>query len=344
MKPAARRSAYALAAIAAATAAAAAIRRPRQPMKLTGKVVLITGGSHGLGLALAREFAKEGSHLVICARSEAELERARADLNSFSVHDVLTVACDVSVSSQVDNLVALTISRYGRIDVLVNNAGIIHVGPIDTMTLEDFRTAMDVMFWGTVYTTFAALPYMRGQEQARVVNITSVGAKVAVPHLLPYSCAKFACAAFSEGMRSELHGTGVKVVTIAPGLMRTGSHLNAVFRGAEEGEAVWFSLGASLPVLSMSAEKAARQIVSATALGTAERILGSPAKLLAGLNGLFPGVTAEILGLVSRALPHGSRRTERGGDSPILKTFWMRALTALGRQAAHRLLQPDARN
>jgi short-subunit dehydrogenase len=336
------RSAVIFGAIAGTGALAAARRRRRSRLSLQGKVVLITGASHGLGLALARQFAQEGSRIVLCARDENQLQLARRDLQRFSEEEAFTVACDVSDSSQVGHLVASALDRFGRIDVLVNNAGMIQVGPIHTMTVKDFEKAMGVMFWGTVYTTLAVLPHMRYRGQGRIVNITSVGAKVSVPHLVPYSCAKFACAGFSEGMRAELRGTGVKVVTIAPGLMRTGSHLNAIFNGAERGEAVWFSLGASLPAISMSAEKAARQIVAATARGTSERILGMPAKTISWFHGLFPGITADMMGLMGMAMPRGGRHTERGADSAILKTAPMRALTALGRRAAWRLLQPDA--
>jgi NAD(P)-dependent dehydrogenase (short-subunit alcohol dehydrogenase family) len=268
------------------------------------------------------------------------LESARRDLAHFP-GDVLTVPCDVSDRAQVARLVEAALEAHGRIDVLVNNAGLIQVGPAHTMTVEDFETAMDTMFWGTVYTTLAALPHMRGHGQGRIVNITSVGAKVSIPHLLPYSCAKFAAAAFSEGLRAELHGTGVKVVTIAPGLMRTGSYLNAIFKGAEEGEAAWFSLGASLPGISMSAKRAARQIIAATASGRAERILSLPANFIARFHGMFPGLTSEILGLVNRVLPHGSERTERGDESAVLQKPVIRALTVLGRRAAERL-QPVA--
>ncbi len=314
----------------------------RRPMALRGKVVLITGGSRGLGLALARGFATEGALLSLCARSEEELELAQRDLSTLS-SNVLTVRCDVGDRSQVERLVVATMQRYGRIDVLVNNAGTIQVGPVHNMTIEDFEEAMDVMFWGMVYTTLAVLPRMRELREARIVNITSVGAKVSVPHLVPYSCAKFAAAAFSEGMRAELQGKAIKVVTIAPGLMRTGSHLNALFKGAAEGEAAWFSLGASLPGISMSADRAARLIIAATRKGSAERILGAPANLLARFHGLFPGATADLLGLVNRALPKGGTQIERGAESRVLQTAWMRALTVLGRRAADRFLQPGAR-
>jgi NAD(P)-dependent dehydrogenase (short-subunit alcohol dehydrogenase family) len=341
MKASLIRTGVAVGSAAAAVSLAIAANRRREVMNLSGKVVLITGGSHGLGLALARGFAAKASRLVLCARNEDQLSVAREDLARRGAQ-VFTVPCDVANRTDVDRLISRTLERFGAIDVLVNNAGIIQTGPFHTMTLEDFETAMNIMFWGPVHTTFAALPYLQTRGEARIVNITSVGAKVSVPHLIPYSCAKFACVAFSEGMRAELQTTGVKVVTIAPGLMRTGSHLNAVFKGAEKGEAVWFSICASLPGVSMNAERAAGQIISATERGTAERILSLPANLLARFHGLFPGTTSDLLGIVNRALPNGSQQTERGAESRVLEKSWMRALTLLGRRAAVDLLQPSA--
>ena len=330
-------------AIAAAGAAVATVLSRRAPnASLKGHVVLITGGSRGLGLALARQFAHEGAQLAICARVQEELDRARHDLLQRGAR-VLAIPCDVSDPEQVKSLIRQTISHYGRLDILVNNAGLIQVGPIESMSITDFENAMNVMFWGHVYTTLAVLPHMRQQGAGRIVNITSVGGKVSVPHLTPYSCAKFAAAAFSEGMRAELNGTGVKVVTIAPGLMRTGSYLNAVFKGDQQSEFAWFGAGASLPGISMSASRAAAQIVRATREGSAERILGVPANLLARVHGLFPGITADLLGLINRALPaakdgeHGRRR-KRLARHAILWVF-----TILGRRAAREFLQPAAR-
>lgn len=318
-----------------------ALRRPVRKIHLRDKVVLITGGSHGLGLALAREFADRGSRLALCARHPEELEMARRDLAPYGV-PVLTVTCDVSDRDQVERMIASVYDRFGQIDVLVNNAGVIQVGPIENMTLNDFELPMDVMFWGTVHTTLAALPHMRQRGQGRIVNITSIGGKVSVPHLVPYSCAKFAATAFSEGLRSELNGTGIKVVTIAPGLMRTGSYLNAIFKNNKESEVAWFSASASLPVISMSADRAARSIVSAAENGTAERILSAPANLLALFHGVFPGLAADTLGLINRILPRADCAVKPDAAREALRTPWLRALTTLGRKAAERYLQPAA--
>jgi len=201
------------------------------------------------------------------------------------------------------------------------------------MKVEDFESAMNVMFWGVVYTTLAVLPHMLERKEGRIVNITSIGGKVAVPHLLPYACSKFAAVAFSEGLRAELKGEGVKVTTIAPGLMRTGSFRQAWFKGDAEREAVWFSLGATLPGPSMSAARAARQIVAATTRGQAEKILSMPAKILALSHGLFPGATADLLGYINRwMLPKGrNERRVRGREVRSLDTFPMKTLTTLGR-------------
>jgi short-subunit dehydrogenase len=133
---------------------------------------------------------------------------------------------------------------------------------------KDFEQAMAVNFFGYVYPTLALLPSMRERRNGTIVNVGSIGGVVAVPHLLPYTCAKFAVSGLSEGLRAELRNNGVNVLEIVPGLMRTGSSpANAEFKGAEEREWDWFSLGDSMPMLSVDAECAARRIVSAIANG-----------------------------------------------------------------------------
>ncbi|HKW67349.1 MAG TPA: SDR family NAD(P)-dependent oxidoreductase, partial [Terriglobales bacterium] len=255
-------------------------QRVRSGESVAGRVVLITGSSRGLGLALAEEFAAQGARLVICARDQRELETARVRLAARGA-DVLAVTCDVTVQDDVQSLVNQATARFGHIDVLVNNAGVIQVGPLEAQSLTDFQEAMDVMFWGTVYPTLAVLPQMRQRRSGHVANITSIGGKVSVPHLLPYSCAKFAAVGFSEGLRAEMARHGIQVTTVVPGLMRTGSHLNAYFKGKNEDEFTWFSLGATLPVAAMSARRAARRIVAAIRRGQAELILTPQAKALA---------------------------------------------------------------
>jgi NAD(P)-dependent dehydrogenase (short-subunit alcohol dehydrogenase family) len=252
---------------------------------------------------------------------------------------VLALRADVTDRADVERLVAEVVGRFGRIDVLVNNAGQIEVGPLATNAPEDFDRAMDVMFWGMLHPTLAVLPGMRARGSGRIVNVTSIGGKVSLPHLLPYGCAKFAAVGLSEGLRAELAGTGIQVTTVVPGLMRTGSYLNAVFKGRQDAEYEWFALGSTLPGLSMSAERAARAIVRATARGESERILTLPAKVATWLHGLAPGVTADLFGLVNRlALPAGEGRARARGEDieARLRGPWLRIFTTLGRMAAAR--------
>lgn len=333
--------------VGALVAAVGTLRRLLQrEADLRGQVALITGASRGLGLLLAHKFADEGCRLVICARDADELQRAEAQLMRRGA-SVLAFVCDVANQNAVQNMVEKTNSELGGVDILVNNAGIMDVGALKAHSTASFEDAMDVMFWGTLYATLAVLPQMRARRAGRIVNVTSIGGKASVPHLMPYSAAKFAAVGFSEGLRAELTGEGVTVTTIVPGLMRTGSYLNAFFRGQNEKEFSWFALGASLPFISMDAERAAEQIVQATRRGEAERTLSVPAVLLARLQGVAPGLTADIMGLAKRALlpaPNGPAIfRERGWDvqqrleQPARQI--VTTLTAMGLDAARRLNQ-----
>ena len=314
--------------------------RRRSPVDLRGQVVVITGGSRGLGLAMAEAFVAEGALPVICARNAEDLEDARQRLLAQGAADVLALPADVRDREQVEQMVETTLRHFGRIDIVVNNAGTIMVGPLETQTLADFEDTMATMYWGTVYASLAALPQMRRQGSGRIVNITSIGGKVSVPHLLSYSAAKFAAVGFSEGLRAEVAKDGIEVITVVPGLMRTGSHINAIFKGKHEQEYTWFGLGASMPLLTIEAGEAARQIVAAIMRGDAEVTLGLPAQLLAGFHGLFPGLTSDIMALVNRLLPapDGDRERHLGRDSETALTESF--LTTLGQRAAEKY-QPD---
>lgn len=317
------------------------VLRRRSTLDPAGKVVVITGGSRGLGLQIAREFGRRGATVVIGARDEEELKRASDDLAGRGIV-VHTVVCDVSDQRQCESLIEQAVQRAGAIDFLINNAGVIQVGPVQAMTVADFKHAMDVMFWGTLYPTLAALPIMQDKRQGRIVNITSIGGKISVPHLLPYCCAKFAAVALSEGLRAELGPCGIKVTTVVPGLMRTGSHLNANFKGDIGKEYAWFSLGAATPLASISAERAARSIVRAAMRGDAERILSLPADLAARIHGIAPGFTALVSSWINRALPepNGQKNTSTGKQARAqLHSRLLDTANALGERAAEALNQ-----
>ncbi len=328
------RSTWKAAALAAASfgsvLAIRRIARERRYLPLAGRVVLVTGGSRGLGLVLARQLASHGARLALCARDDAELKRARDELSGQGA-DVLAIACDVTRREDVDALVDLVIDRFGRIDVLVNNAGVIQVGPFEVTTLDDYEQALRTHFWGPLYTTQAVLPGMRNRGAGRIVNVSSIGGKISVPHLLPYGVSKFALTGFSEGLRAELAGTGIYVTTVIPGLMRTGSPRNALFKGKHRAEYAWFSISDSVPVLSTSATAAARRIIRACQYGDAELLLTLPAQVAVRFHGLFPEFTADLLGLASWMLPDAGgigRNTARGRESQsAVSPSWATALT-----------------
>lgn len=315
---------------------ARALIRAQRRYDLHGKVILITGGSRGLGLALAREFARRGSRVAICARDADELERARLDLQGRGAR-VLTLACDITDRARVDEAIREVTSEWGRIDVLVNDAGVIQVGPLDTLTREDYEEAMRTHFWGPLNTMMAVLPQMRARRDGRIVNISSIGGKISVPHLLPYSASKFALTGLSEGMRAELARENVLVTTVCPGLMRTGSPRNAQFKGKHRAEYAWFSIADSTPLLTTSAEGAAGRIVDACRNGDAELTFPLLSTLAVGFHGLFPGVTADILGQVNRVLPDADGAgTEKMRGAESQSKLSPSPLTALSDRAAAR--------
>jgi NAD(P)-dependent dehydrogenase (short-subunit alcohol dehydrogenase family) len=332
---------------AGALAGAAALTARRGPDDLRGEVAVVTGASRGLGLLLARELARQGCPLVICARDSAELDRAAGQLREAGA-DVTAVACDVTDEATASRLVQAALERHGRLDIVISNAGIIQVGPVRAASPEHFETALDTMALAPARLALAALPVMRGQRHGRIVTIASIGGKLSVPHLLPYSTAKFAAVGFSEGLRAELGRGPVMVTTVVPGLMRTGSHLQARFTGQAGKEFTWFALGASLPLVSMDAERAARQIIGAVRQRRAEVILTPAAQLISRIAGLAPGLTSDALHLVQRlALPApAGPPTDHAQDSgegtpghalnPAVSRKAFDRLTALGRAAASR--------
>jgi short-subunit dehydrogenase len=227
--------------------------------------------------------------------------------------------------------------HFGAIDVLVNNAGVIEVGPVETMTLADYEEALDVNLRGPLHTMLAVIPEMRKRGEGRIVNIASIGGKIAMPHLTPYTMSKFALVGLSKAMRAELAKDGVVVTTICPGLMRTGSPRNATFKGRHRAEYAWFSISDSLPLLTVSAEKAARRIVSACQRGEAEVIFPIQAKLAAIADTIAPELVADLLGLINRLMPApggiGSARMKGSESQSSLSPSW---LTQLGDRAARR--------
>jgi NAD(P)-dependent dehydrogenase (short-subunit alcohol dehydrogenase family) len=292
---------------AAIVVAAYIAKRLSQPGRVRPRhVAVITGGSSGLGLALAHRFGKAGLRLVLAARDSDDLDLARKELLSAgsvqNEDDILLVSCDVSDKDQAAGLIAAALNSFGQIDMLINNAGIIEVGPVENQSVEAYENAMANDFFGAVYTTYAALPYLLRKRQGAIVNVSSIGGKVAVPHLLPYVAAKFALTGFSEGLHAELRSKGIRVTTVCPGLMRTGGETHAHFSGQVEKEKRWFQTAARTPLLSADVHYAASRIFDAVAAGRAEITITPQAWLAARFAGWAPETMQAVSALINTYL------------------------------------------
>lgn len=299
--------------------ASARALRARRATLFRGRTVVISGGSRGLGLLLARRFAAEGARLALLARTEHDLAAAVDDLRQRHGADALAVACDVSDRAAVEAATRRIVDEVGPPSVLVHDAGVIEVGPDAHMDEADYREALGVHFWGAYFLTEAVRPHLPRDGSGRIGYVSSIGGRVAVPHLGPYSASKHALVGYADAVRAELAADNVRVTTITPGLLRTGSHPNAVVKGDHEKEYAWFAIGDANPLVSMSGDRAADKILDALRHGDAALTLTLPAKLAAAFDGVAPGLNGKVMKLVDRLLPNatgpdGDRR-QWGWDS-----------------------------
>ena len=316
-----RKSSSLVSTLAAATSVALVAHALAKPKRIRrGQVALITGGSSGLGLALAHRFAAAGVKLALAARNREKLQSARDEIlaRNPAMHedDILLIVCDVSDKEQAAGLVRSTLNTFGALDVLINNAGIIEVGPALNQPLATYERAMAVDFFGALYTTYAALPFMLSRKAGAIVNIASIGGKIAVPHLLPYVAAKFALTGFSEGLHAELRHKGIRVTTVCPGLMRTGGEAHAHFVGQVAKEKAWFQTSARTPLLSANVHHAADKIFNAVDHGRAEITITPQAWLAARFVGMAPETSMIVAAFINEyLLPDASE----GRSEPALQ-------------------------
>ncbi|MFH9347732.1 SDR family NAD(P)-dependent oxidoreductase [Kitasatospora sp. NPDC017646] len=221
------------------------------------------------------------------------------------------------------------------------------VGPVSAMHEQDFRRAHELMTRAPLRLVQAVLPAMRARGAGSIVMISSIGGRIPAPHLLPYVAAKFALTGLSEGLAAELAPYGIRVTTVLPGLMRTGSHTAAEFAGQADREYAWFATAASMPLVSMDARRAARRIVRAAETGRRELVLTPLAKAAVLAHGAAPATTNRLLSLTARVLPSAGGAPEHGVPGVRAASRHrpggpVHRLTALGRRAARAHNEPTA--
>ncbi len=291
---------------------AKAVYKKLKRYELSGKVVLITGGSRGLGLEMARVLASKGARIAICARTEDQLKKAESELQVIGAQ-VLAIIVDLRDQNQAVEMIKTVESHFGGIDVVINNAGVMVVGPENVMEVSDYRQVMESNLWSALYTVKAVVPYFKMQGHGRIVNICSIGGKIAVPHMLPYSVSKFAMVGLSQGLSAELRKDNIHVTTVIPNLMRTGSPRNVSVKGDHEGEYAWFKIADSLPFVSQDSRQAAEQIIAALENGDRQLTLTWTAQLISAINGVTPGAITLLAEVANRFLPESDNKTTKKG-------------------------------
>ncbi|HKI90379.1 MAG TPA: SDR family oxidoreductase [Draconibacterium sp.] len=200
---------------------------------MQNKVVVITGASSGIGKTLAEKYASEGWSLVLAAR---RIERLHALEKNLKNVEVLSVKTDITLESDCKNLIEKAIEKFGRIDILINNAGISMRALFENVDLEVIRRVMDVNFWGTVYCTKYALPYLLSVKGS-LVGVISVGGYLGLPGRTGYSASKFAVRGFLDTVRVENRRSGLHVLVAAPGFTSTEIRKSALTAdGHQQGE------------------------------------------------------------------------------------------------------------
>lgn len=298
--------------------------------ELKGKSVFITGGSRGLGLSLAWNALRRGARVTLVARDKDELARGKDILRgAFPNAEIYICVCDVTEPGQLQAAIEQAIQQMKGIDLLVNNAGAILVGPQGSMTNDDFEAQMQVHLYAAINATKFVLEHFKDRGEGHILNISSLGGKVAVPHMLPYAASKFALAGYSQGLAAELAPLGVCVTTAYPTVMRTGSPIQAVFKGDHEREFMWFQSLDVLPGLSLSADEAAKRILDAVEKGQTEVILSVPAKVRVMAGYFFPETVNAMMAFAARLLPKGEStlaKTGAASRSKFARSRWLKPL------------------
>jgi NAD(P)-dependent dehydrogenase (short-subunit alcohol dehydrogenase family)/nitrite reductase/ring-hydroxylating ferredoxin subunit len=273
---------------------------------VVGKVVVVTGASSGNGKAIALLMADRGAKLVLAARRTELLEATALEVEDRG-GDALAVTCDVTVREQVEEAARTAIARFGRIDVWVNNAGVIPWSLFEDTTEEEFRRTLEVNLMGAVYGSWAALPTMRSQGSGVIVNIASTAALVALPVGSAYSSSKAGLFAFGDSLRRELRGSGIRVCQVLPVGVNTAGFFHQRTRG--------FRLSRRIAFLLQDPETVARAVLRCVERpGTRNVPLGLQGKAALAAGAIAPRLVDLFGGLVA-GLVHKNGRTTSPQDN-----------------------------
>jgi dehydrogenase/reductase SDR family member 7B len=255
--------------------------------KMKDKVIIITGASSGIGKALAFAFGQEGAKIVITGRKKESLFDVSEELTKQGI-DNLPIVSDVSIESDNDDVVKKTIEKYGKIDVLINNAGISMRSMFEDCDVEVIKKVMDINFYGTVYATKYALPYIKATKGS-IVGISSIAGYRGLPVRTGYSASKFAMNGFLEALRTELLHTGVHVLTACPGF--TASNIRVASLGSD-GKSKGESMRDERNM--MSSEEVAQHILKAVKNRDRDMVLTLQGKMVVFLNKWLPKLTDKL--------------------------------------------------
>jgi len=241
---------------------------------LRNKVAVVTGAGSGIGRQLAHQLAKAGAELVLADVVEKKLQQTVGELHGQT--KITSHVVDVSKKDQVYAMAEAAIKAHGHVDIVINNAGVTVLQPLDEVSYEDFEWVMDVNFWGVVYGTLAFMKHLKGRGEASVVNISSVNGFIPFPNNGPYNCSKYSVYGFNETLHQELTGTGVVVTSVHPGGIKTDIVRNAKVHTSPGGGDKLQITDRFDTMARTSAEDAAKAIIGA--------IKGKKKKLLIGLD------------------------------------------------------------
>lgn len=255
---------------------------------MQGKVVLITGGTSGIGLALAQEFGRKGARVVITGRNAAKLEEAQQLLEQQGL-EVLALQADAAQEADNQQTIADILAHWGRLDVLICNAGISMRALFEDLQLDVFRQVMDINFWGTVYAVKYALPHLLKNKGA-IVGISSINGRRGTPARTAYTASKHAMEGFFESLRTEVMKRGVQVLVVRPGFTASNIRQAALTaNGRPQGESP------REEDKMMSAEEVAEATYTALVKKKRDLVLTTEGKLAVFLNKWMPGLMDKIV-------------------------------------------------